>query len=279
MPAASKKSYGPTVQVRARHLLQVILGVVADDDRTGGIKFNADWADATPPKLTIETTLQDLTRLTNPNLNANTPEFKRAKVKVGEALGNLQNFVQILDDHRTQEKGSDKWRFSLQLWGKDADRNLAEFDKLWESKRSPNSQPKSAPEINQEPISEKSFESSAPKLSSDRNLQPTSGYSQGHISLGEQGDKAARKTLLMLPAMPDSRDSQAWRKDMTAIRKSLKTCQTVQLEDGSDIEGISGLTEELTRINPCILHIIAVIRLLKHDLRGCQFLADSSSSG
>jgi hypothetical protein len=68
MPAASKKSYGPKIEARAKHLLQVILGVVTDGDRASGIKFNADWADTTPPRLTIETTLQDLTRLTNPNL-------------------------------------------------------------------------------------------------------------------------------------------------------------------------------------------------------------------
>jgi Effector-associated domain 4/NB-ARC domain len=146
MPAASKKSYGPTVQARARHLLQVILGVVADADRASGIKFNADWADTTPPRLTIETTLQNLTRLTHADLKANPLEFKRAKAQMGEALGDLRDFVQILDDHRTQKKGSDRWHFSLRLWGKDADRNLAEFDKLWESQRSPSSQSKPAPE-------------------------------------------------------------------------------------------------------------------------------------
>jgi tetratricopeptide (TPR) repeat protein len=131
-------------------------------------------------------------------------------------------------------------------------------------------------EVNQEPISEKSSESSVPKLTSVRNLLTTSGDSQGaqindsqgpvifgshpvvNISLGKQADKAASKTVLMLPAMPESRDAQAWRKDMTAIRKALRNCQTVQLEDGSDIEGISGLTEELTRINPYILHITGI---------------------
>ncbi|OUC12210.1 MAG: hypothetical protein B0A82_23595, partial [Alkalinema sp. CACIAM 70d] len=139
MPAASKKSHGPTVQARARKLLQAILEVVDQNDRGCGLKFNADWAEGSSPRLTIETTLQALTLIADPHLKANTPEFKKAKNQTGEALGDLRDFVGILEDHRTQKKGSDKWHFSLRLWGKAVERNLEGFDQAWESQRSSNS--------------------------------------------------------------------------------------------------------------------------------------------
>ncbi|MGI0493907.1 NB-ARC domain-containing protein [Alkalinema pantanalense CENA528] len=139
MPAASKKSYGSIPQARARKLLQAILEGVDREDRGCGLKFNADWAEVCPPRLTIETTLQALTLIANPQLQANTPEFKKAKTQTGEALGDLRDFVGILDDHRTQKKGSDRWHFSLRLWNKKVERNLEAFDQLWESRRSSNS--------------------------------------------------------------------------------------------------------------------------------------------
>jgi tetratricopeptide (TPR) repeat protein len=284
MPAASKKSYGPTVQARAKHLLQVILGVVADADQASGIKFNADWADATPPRLTIETTLKDLTRLVHPNLNANTPEFKKAKALMGEALGDLRDFVQILDDHRTQKKGSDRWHFSLRLWGKDADWNLAEFDKLWESKRSPNSQPKPLPEVSKEPISAQKSESSVPKPSSVRNSQTTLGDAQGvqvndsqgtviagsnpvvNIILRRPRNESSKKIVLMLPASSVSIASPRWQEEVTKIRKAIERAKNIaeekhennfekyEFQDRPYINS-SDLSQDLTALMPHIIHI------------------------
>ncbi|WP_434683587.1 NB-ARC domain-containing protein [Pseudanabaena minima] len=145
MPSPSKKSHGQDVQARVKSLLKALLDCVAGGQELGrGVELKWAWSDD-EKVLTIETTLRSLVLLSQPTLNANTQEFKLAKSKAGEALNDLRDFVAILEDHRVQKKGSDKWRFSLRLWGKDVDLNLAEFDKLWESKRSPASKPKPAP--------------------------------------------------------------------------------------------------------------------------------------
>jgi hypothetical protein len=145
MPSPSKKSHGQDVQARVKSLLKALLDCVSGEQELGrGVELKWAWSDD-EKVLTIETTLRSLVLLSQPTLTANTPEFKRAKAQAGEALSDLRDFVAILDDHRVQKKGSDKWHFSLRLWVKDTDRNLAEFDKLWESKRSPASKLKSAP--------------------------------------------------------------------------------------------------------------------------------------
>jgi glycerol-3-phosphate cytidylyltransferase-like family protein len=148
MPSLSKRSYGPIVQKRARSLLQVILEVVVDGrELERGVNLGSNWSEDEDqrPRLTIDTTLQSLTRLLEPGLTANTKSFDSKKKLAGEALKDLENFVGILSDHRAKKQGSDRWNFSLRLWGKDIERNISEFDKLWESKRSPNSQPEPAP--------------------------------------------------------------------------------------------------------------------------------------
>jgi hypothetical protein len=145
MPSPSKKSHGQDVQSRVKSLLEAILACVSGEKELGrGLVLKHSWA-GDEKVLMIETTLQSLVLLSQPTLTANTPEFKRAKAQAGEALHDLRCFVAILDDHRVQKKGSDRWHFSLHLWGKDRDHNLAEFDKLWESKRSPASKLKSVP--------------------------------------------------------------------------------------------------------------------------------------
>lgn len=64
MPA--KKSYGPKVQERARILLKAILEVAVEGEQLRGLKFNSDWAETQPLRLTIETTLKDLILLSSP---------------------------------------------------------------------------------------------------------------------------------------------------------------------------------------------------------------------
>ena len=139
MPSPSKKSYGSEVQARATRLLKSLLEAIAGDLEEVRKDLTWRWADEDnqAPRLTIETTLQALALLSYPEVKTNTPEFKRVKQQVGEALGDLRDFVEILDDHRVQKRGASRWRFTLRLWSKQVDRNLVEFDKLWESKRSP----------------------------------------------------------------------------------------------------------------------------------------------
>jgi Effector-associated domain 4/NB-ARC domain len=144
MPSQSKRSYGADVQARVKSLVKALLDAVDMGQPVTGLEWT--WSDETSktPKLMVETTLKDLVLLANPRLKANTDEFKRDKSQAGESLGYLRDFLEILDDQRLKKRGSDQWRFTLRLWGKDVDRNLNEFDKLWESKRSPHSKSKSA---------------------------------------------------------------------------------------------------------------------------------------
>lgn len=147
MPSSSKKSYGSQVQARVKSLLWVLLeGVAGERELKRGLELKSRWSEDCKT-LTIETTLRSLVLLAQPELTTNTPEFKSAKSQAGEALIDLRDHVGILEDHRVQKRGSETWRFSLQLWGQDIQRNLEEFDKLWESKRSPASKAKLAPEI------------------------------------------------------------------------------------------------------------------------------------
>jgi hypothetical protein len=140
MPSPSKKSYGPIVQARARSLLQVLLEAIATE-QTAVQNLEWKWSDEEPqaPKLIIETTLQAMVLLCHPELQTNTEEFRQAKRQVREALANLRNFVEILKEQRVKTRGSARWHFTLHLWSKQVDRNLAAFDKLWDSKRSPRS--------------------------------------------------------------------------------------------------------------------------------------------
>ncbi|MFZ4727104.1 MAG: NB-ARC domain-containing protein, partial [Pseudanabaena sp.] len=145
MPSPSKKSHGHDVQARVKSLLKALLDCVSGEQELGrGVELKWVWSDD-EKVLTIETTLRSLVLLSQPTLKTNTPEFKRATAQVGEALHDLEDFVAILEDVRTQKRGSDRWLFLLRLWGKDIDLNLAEFDKLWESQRSPTSKLKSVP--------------------------------------------------------------------------------------------------------------------------------------
>ncbi|MHC5751291.1 MAG: NB-ARC domain-containing protein, partial [Nostoc sp.] len=54
---------------------------------------------------------------------------------IREALNSLKDFVKILEDNRTQTKGSDEWHFTLKLWSRDKERNLKRFDEVWQSNR------------------------------------------------------------------------------------------------------------------------------------------------
>lgn len=146
MPSSSKKSYGPQVQARVKYLLQVLLeGVAGERELRRGLVLKSSWSKDCKT-LTIETTLRSLVLLAQPELTTNSPEFRSSKSQAGESLIHLRDYVGILSDHRVQKRGSETWHFSLRLWGQDTDRNLEEFDKLWESKRSPASKAKPAPE-------------------------------------------------------------------------------------------------------------------------------------
>ncbi|MBD2168106.1 hypothetical protein H6G04_27350 [Calothrix membranacea FACHB-236] len=53
--------------------------------------------------------------------------------QIREALNLLKDFLKILEDNRIHTQGSDDWHFSLKLWSRDKEKNLKQFDEVWES--------------------------------------------------------------------------------------------------------------------------------------------------
>jgi hypothetical protein len=90
-----EKSYGSDVQARVKCLLQVLLeGVAGERELRRGLVLKSSWSKDSKT-LTIETTLRSLVLLGQPELTANTPEFKRLKAQSGESLIDLRDFVGI----------------------------------------------------------------------------------------------------------------------------------------------------------------------------------------
>jgi hypothetical protein len=79
MPSSSKRSYGSEVKGRVKTLLTALLEGVAGDRELGhGLTLKSSWSDD-QRAVTIETTLKSLVLLAQPELTANTPEFRSAK--------------------------------------------------------------------------------------------------------------------------------------------------------------------------------------------------------
>lgn len=133
----ARTSTGPKVQHRSKLLFSALLAY-ADYDlaevttlaaSTPAIEFK--WT--SDKQLLIKTKIRFLTALT---AQAD-PEQPLTGLQIKEALNRLQDFLGILDDHRTSSRGSDLWHFSLKLWHPRQNRaaNLDCFDQEWEQKR------------------------------------------------------------------------------------------------------------------------------------------------
>ncbi|MBE9012450.1 hypothetical protein IQ250_19820, partial [Pseudanabaenaceae cyanobacterium LEGE 13415] len=122
MPRSDKKSHGEVVQARTRRVLRAILTEAATQDNPR--KMISRWQEQPGAILTIETTLLSLMYLTNQDRE---PQITSGHVR--ESLEAMRDFLGILQDHRTQTKGSAKWNFTLTLWDQQrVERNLAGFD-------------------------------------------------------------------------------------------------------------------------------------------------------
>ncbi|MBD2356503.1 hypothetical protein H6G41_18040 [Tolypothrix sp. FACHB-123] len=129
---AREPSKGPDHEKRVKRLLEALLSFVAgefEDD----FKIEYDWkqADSPNPKLTIKTTLHTLEWLTQKDKYPD----KLTTEQIREALKLLKDFVKILEDNRTQIKGSRLWHFTLKLWSRDKQKNLIQFNKVWQSNK------------------------------------------------------------------------------------------------------------------------------------------------
>ncbi len=144
-------SKGNAPKERAKLLVKALLEYeINQGDRITNLGVN--WAGDGSANLQVSATKQALF-----NLLKGIPEFKptlttkddQVRKTIGESLTkHLNQFLGILQDHRTKHQmAAGDWTFTLKLWHRvelknaeeDIPRNLQEFDRLWESKRSPQS--------------------------------------------------------------------------------------------------------------------------------------------
>ncbi|MCC5608711.1 NACHT domain-containing protein [Nostoc sp. CHAB 5834] len=128
-----RKTYGSEVKARVKRLLEALVDFAnwEFENSKFDIKFKWEAENSTNPKLIIETTLVALEYLTEKDKHPG----KLIKPQIREALILLKDFLEILEDNRTQTKGVDIWHFTLKLWSKDKKKNLDQFEQAWETSR------------------------------------------------------------------------------------------------------------------------------------------------
>jgi hypothetical protein len=141
MPRAT---YGSKVKERAKFLFQTLLQY-ANHEIEGcehiGLKCKWEPRSSTASELVVETTLRRLVELC-----AKTSKEKAlTKVQIRESLNRMEDFLEILKDHRVNAKGSEDWHFTLTLWSATIDENVQQFEQTWEEKRPPKSKQYSSP--------------------------------------------------------------------------------------------------------------------------------------
>ena len=132
-----KQSYGKIPQGRSQTLLFSLLDFAndaldADEVQLERLRATIKVHWQSPRRLVVQTKLrhlQALTVLTPTPLTL--PQLKTA-------LKDLENFLGILEDHRTMIRGSDAWYFSLNFWGDRwaREENLQQFEQAWAARRS-----------------------------------------------------------------------------------------------------------------------------------------------
>ena len=134
----TKKTYGPRVEARAKRLLEVLVKFAngeLDENQTLDIRCNWLPEQNHRPKLMVKTRLNALVELTEKDKNG----ACLSKRQVSEALGRMEDYLKIFEDHRLKKQGVAEWHFSLTLWSKHISKNLTQFAQIWDEKRSPKS--------------------------------------------------------------------------------------------------------------------------------------------
>ncbi|MGB7440066.1 MAG: NB-ARC domain-containing protein [Coleofasciculaceae cyanobacterium] len=128
----ARKSYGPKVQKRTKRLLEALLAY-ADNELENCDHLKIQIYSKTKNELLVRTKvrfLEELTRQDRYSANLSDRQIK-------ESLNRLEDFLEILQDHRPGNQGFHDWHFSLKLWhpwqAKEA--NLKQFDLEWQSRR------------------------------------------------------------------------------------------------------------------------------------------------
>jgi Effector-associated domain 4/NACHT domain len=133
-----KQSYGKINQQRAQTLFLALLDFANDDleaeeKELERIRSQIQTHWQTEKKLVVRTKtryLESLIKLTG--------ETVLSIDQIKTALKHLENYLGILSDHRTAQRGSDNWHFTVELWCDrwERDGNLEAFDRSWLQKGS-----------------------------------------------------------------------------------------------------------------------------------------------
>jgi Effector-associated domain 4/NACHT domain len=138
-----KQSYGKINQQRAQTLFVALLNFAnddleADEKELERIRSQIQIHWQTEKKLVVRTKtryLESLIKLTGQTV------LSIDHIKT--ALKHLENYLGILSDHRTAQRGSDNWHFTVELWCNrwQRDGNLEAFDRSWLQKGNENPLP------------------------------------------------------------------------------------------------------------------------------------------
>lgn len=132
-----KQSFGPITQRRTQTLLMGLVQfandslALEDEKILAGLRGTIKIHWQTDQRLVVQTTARHLVALTQ---YLETP-LTLAQVKAG--LKHLQTFMGMLEDHRTSQRGSDQWHFTLTLWHNrwEEAANQQTFDHVWNQHR------------------------------------------------------------------------------------------------------------------------------------------------
>lgn len=132
-----KQSFGPTSKKRTQTLLMALVQfandalAIEDPKIIAGLQTHIRIHWQAEKRLVVKTTARHLVALTK------TTTFPLTLAQVKASLKHLQSFVGILEDHRTSQRGSERWHFTLSLWHNrwEDDANRQAFDQAWEQHR------------------------------------------------------------------------------------------------------------------------------------------------
>ncbi|WNZ27475.1 AAA family ATPase [Leptolyngbya sp. NK1-12] len=128
-------------KIRAARLLEQLIAFANNerpDCESLSKQLMARWDLQSPqPRLIVQTTLNGLAALINPSPaqpNQATKEHVRHDLRL------LRDFLDILEDNRTKTQGTEHWHFTLKLWHRSTQPNLAAFEREWQARKSPSPQ-------------------------------------------------------------------------------------------------------------------------------------------
>ncbi|MHC5854060.1 NB-ARC domain-containing protein [Nostoc sp.] len=132
-------TYGDDVKTRVKRLFEVLLSLNDLNEDNCGVVFRWDESGFAKGKLIVQTTLEDLEKLTKKG-----GKGKLTKEQIREALKLMEVFLEILEDNRLQKRGTEKWHLTLTPWLQDLAKNLERFEQEWENRRPEKSKQKAA---------------------------------------------------------------------------------------------------------------------------------------